>query len=68
MLFLRDIRLNCFSVPPSLANRIALSLAMSASSPSLTKVVFSLIPVILDARSIKLSSILSVVLMVLPPH
>jgi hypothetical protein len=27
-----------------------------------------LIPVILDARSIKLSSILSVVLMVLPPH
>ena len=35
MLFLRDIRLNCFSVPPSLANRIALSLAMRASSSKL---------------------------------
>ena len=67
MLRLRGICFKCFSLPPSLANLLALSLAMRASNPSFTKAVFSFMPVILDAWSIKLSSIFNVVLM-LSPH
>ena len=64
---LLGIGFSCFSVPPSLASLFPLSLAISASSPSLTNAVFSLIPVILDASSISLSSMFRVVLIV-PPH
>jgi len=52
-----------FSVPPSAASRAALSRATSASSPILTKAVFSFTPVSLQAFANKASSILSVVLM-----
>ncbi len=44
---LLGIGFSCLSVPPSLASLFPLSLAISASSPSLTNAVFSLIPVIL---------------------
>ena len=54
---------NCFSVPPSLASLLLLSRAINASRPSLTKEVFSLIPVSLDAFSINSSSMIKVVLM-----
>ncbi len=52
-----------FSVPPRLAKRRALSLVISASSPSRTREVFSLIPVSRSASRNSESSILSVVLM-----
>ena len=53
-----------FSVPPSAARRLLLSFAMRASSPSLTKDVFSLIPVNFEALLISSSSIFKVVLMI----
>jgi len=57
-----------FSVPPSFANRLLLSRAIKASSPSRTKDVFSLMPVSRDAFSNTLSSIFSVVLMHINMH
>lgn len=54
---------NCCSVPPSLANLLALSRAINASRPSLTSEVPSLIPVSSAAFSTKSSSMFSVVLM-----
>jgi len=51
-----------FSVPPSLASLLLLSIAIKASRPSFTRVVFSLIPVSFDALSINVSSIFNVVL------
>lgn len=59
---LRGIIAKFFSVPAKPARRFALSLAMSACKPSLTRDVFSEIPVNFAAFSSKLSSILSVVL------
>src|SRR3990172_3810219 len=61
---LRGIISNSFSVPPSFASLLLLSLAINASSPSLTRVVFSLMPVNSEALSINLSSIFNVVLMI----
>lgn len=52
-----------FSVPPNLASRLLLSMAMMASSPCCTKAVFSLMPVNWLAFFKVSSSILSVVLM-----
>ena len=67
-----DLRLgmlrNAFSVPPSLARRLLLSLAIKDSRPSLTREVFSLIPVKRDAFSRILSSMFSVVLMHIMMH
>ena len=60
---LRGTCSNCFSLFPSLASLFALSLAMSASNPSLTSVVFAVVPVNSAARSRSSSSMLSVVLM-----
>src|SRR3990170_6387083 len=53
---------NFFSVPPRFASLLLLSLAISASSPSLTRKVFSLMPVNFVALSSNLSSMLRVVL------
>jgi len=50
------------SLPPSLASRFALSLAIRYSSPILTSAVFSLTPVSSDALAIRVSSMLIVVL------
>src|ERR1035441_3794550 len=58
---LRGIIFKSFSVPPNPASRFELSLAISACKPSLTREVFSVIPVNLAAFSSKLSSIFSVV-------
>ena len=70
--FLADLRLgaafNPFSDPPSLESRLLLSRAIKASRPSLTRAVFSEIPVRLEAFSIILSSIFSVVLMCIMMH
>jgi hypothetical protein len=55
----------CLSVPPSFASRRALSLAIRASSPSFTNVVFSLMPVNSDALSSNPSSMFNVVLIAL---
>lgn len=60
--------MTCFSVLPSAANRAALSRATSASSPILTRAVFSFTPVSLEALSNTASSILSVVLMHISMH
>jgi len=59
----RRLGMDCssFSVPPSLASRLLASRAIKASSPSRTKAVFSLIPVIRDALAKISSSMLSVV-------
>jgi len=62
-ILLLGVAFNCLSVPPSFASRWALSLAIKASSPSFTKVVFSLMPVNSDALSTNLSSMFNVVLM-----
>jgi len=58
----RRLGMDCsfFSVPPSLASRLLASRAIKASSPSRTKAVFSLIPVIRDALAKISSSMLSV--------
>jgi hypothetical protein len=56
------------SVPPNFARRLLLSLAMRASSPSFTKEVFSLIPVICDAFFRILSSMFNVVLICINMH
>jgi len=53
---------SCLSVPPRLAKRRALSLAMRVSSPKRTNEVFSLTPVSLAASRRRESSIFSVVL------
>ena len=50
-----------FSVPSSSASLLLLSRAIRASRPSLTRAVFCLIPVKVDARFSRASSILSVV-------
>ncbi len=60
--------LRFFSVPPSLASRRALDMAMRASSPRRTRDVFSLTPVSLAACRRSLSSMLSVVLMRINMH
>jgi hypothetical protein len=52
-----------FSVPPKAANLLALSLAIRASRPSLTRAVFSLIPVNSAALANNVSSMFKVVLM-----
>jgi len=59
----RRLGMDCsfFSVSPSLASRLLASRAIKASSPSRTKAVFSLIPVIRDALAKISSSMLSVV-------
>jgi hypothetical protein len=62
------IGLDRFSVPPSLARRLALSRSISASSPSLTSLVFSLVPVISAAFFRSSSSMFRVVLIVGSPH
>src|SRR3989304_5532367 len=59
---LRGIISNFFSVPPNLASLFSLSLAISASRPSFTREVFSLMPVSLAALSSNSSSMFSVVL------
>src|SRR4030067_977925 len=58
----RGIIFNPFSVPPSFASLLLLSIAMSASNPSLTSVVFSLMPVSFETFLIRLSSMFKVVL------
>src|SRR4030043_1214128 len=58
----RGIIFSPFSVPPSFASLLLLSTAMSASNPSLTSVVFSLIPVSFETFLIRLSSMFKVVL------
>src|SRR4030065_1339868 len=60
----RSIIFSFFSVPPSFASLLLLSIAMSASKPSLTSVVFSLMPVSFETFLIKLSSMFKVVLIV----
>lgn len=62
---LRGMAFNCLSVPPSFDSRLALSFAINASRPSLTRVVFSLMPVNSDALSTRVSSMFKVVLMVM---
>ncbi len=57
-----------FSVPPSAARRLALSLAIKASRPRRTSDVFSLTPVSLAARCRRESSILRVVLICMSMH
>ena len=47
--FLLGMLFTFFSLPPNAASRFALSCAINASNPFLTKVVFSEIPVSLDA-------------------
>lgn len=64
---LRGIAFNCFSVPPNSASLLALSLAIKASRPSFTNVVFSLIPVNSDAFSTNSSSMFSVTLILMHP-
>ena len=58
----RRLGMDCsfFSVSPSLASRLLASRAIKASSPSRTKAVFSLIPVIRDALAKISSSMFSV--------
>src|SRR4030042_4024515 len=58
----RGIIFSPFSVPPSFASLLLLSIAMSASNPSFTSVVFSLIPVSFETFLIRLSSMFKVVL------
>src|SRR4030042_5177756 len=58
----RGIIFNSFSVPPSFASLLLLSIAINASNPSLTSVVFSLIPVSFETFLIRLSSMFKVVL------
>src|SRR4030043_1778478 len=60
----RGIIFSFFSVPPSFASLLLLSIAMSASKPSLTSVVFSLMPVSFETFLIRLSSMFKVVLIV----
>jgi len=60
---LRDIALNLFSVPPKRASLLPFSIAISDSSPRLTREVFPLMPVSSEAFSSSSSSIYSVVLM-----
>src|SRR3972149_3385764 len=60
----RGIIFSPFSVPPSFASLLLLSIAMSASKPSLTSVVFSLMPVSFETFLIRLSSMFKVVLIV----
>lgn len=55
-------------VPPSKANRLLASRAMSASSPARTKAVFSRIPVSSRARTRSFSSIMSVVRICISMH
>src|SRR4030043_789849 len=59
----RGIIFNSFSVPPSFASLLLLSIAINASNPSLTMVVFSLMPVSFETFLIRLSSMFKVVLM-----
>ena len=56
------------SLPPSSARRRALSRAISASSPRRTSEVFSSMPVRLEARRSRRSSIFSVVLICINMH
>src|SRR4030042_4205904 len=58
----RGIIVSYFSVPPSFESLLLLSMAINASNPSLTRVVFSLMPVSFETFLIKLSSIFKVVL------
>src|SRR4030066_2435977 len=58
----RGIIFSFFSVPPSFASLLLLSIAINASNPSLTSVVFSLMPVSFETFSIRLSSMFKVVL------
>src|SRR4030042_6174261 len=58
----RGIIFSSFSVPPSLASLLPLSNAINASNPSLTSVVFSLMPVSFETFLIRLSSMFKVVL------
>ncbi len=57
-----------FSEPPSSASLLALSRAIKASRPNLTKDVFSLTPVSLDAFLIMSSSMFNVVLICINMH
>ena len=56
------------SLPPSCANRLLLSLEIRDCNPSLTKDVFSLIPVKSEAFLRIASSMSNVVLIVHPPY
>src|SRR4030043_905891 len=58
----RGIIFSFFSVPPSFASLLLLSIAINASNPSLTSVVFSLMPVSFETFLIRLSSMFKVVL------
>src|SRR4030066_1698904 len=58
----RGIIFSSFSVPPSFASLLLLSMAINASNPSLTSVVFSLMPVSFETFLIRLSSMFKVVL------
>src|SRR4030042_1140122 len=58
----RGIISSFFSVPPSFASLLLLSMAINASNPSLTSVVFSFMPVNLETFLIRLSSMFKVVL------
>jgi hypothetical protein len=59
---------NCFSEPPRSARRFALSSAMRASNPILTREVFSFTPVSCEALAKARSSMFSVVLMHINMH
>src|SRR4030042_3592505 len=58
----RGIIFSSLSVPPSFASLLLLSIAINASSPSLTSVVFSLMPVSLETFLSRPSSMFKVVL------
>ena len=65
---LRGVMRSFFSVPASFDNLLLLSWAIRACKPSLTRDVFSLIPVNLEASLSISSSILSVVLIHISMH
>jgi len=64
----RGIAFKSFSVPPSIANRLLLSRAISASRPKWTNVVFSVTPVNNDAFFSICSFMFSVVLICISMH
>jgi hypothetical protein len=64
----RGIGSSCGWLPPRAARRFAASRAISASSPACTSAVFSSMPVSRLARSIRTSSMISVVLICISMH
>src|SRR5271169_5747297 len=66
VVLLRGGACSLFSEPPSIASLLALSFAIKASRPDLTRAVFSLTPVSFAALSSNLSSMFNVVLIAAP--